>query len=267
VQGLLLHSLVMRTTLAITFGRIFRSRRLELDVSQAVLANALGIAGSHYSAIEAGKANASLALVDRIAETLGLRVKVAAAPLVVVTGPIVRDALHARLSGYVQRRLEAAGWNVLREVEISDGRLRGWIDLLAFDPVTGTLLIIEVKTSIDDVGRIERQVGWYGRIVTAVIPSHWKPAVIASWLLVLATGEADQAIATHREVFERAFPVRASTMREVLAGARPAAGQRGVALIDPRSRRRDWLVAARVDGRRTPLPYQDPAGAARLLGL
>jgi transcriptional regulator with XRE-family HTH domain len=257
----------MRTMLSVSLGRIFRGRRVELDLSQAAVASSVGIARSHYSAIEAGKANPSVGLVDRIVEALGLRLDVAAVPVVVVAGPIVRDALHARCSGYVQRRLEAAGWKVLREVEVSDGRLRGWIDLLAFDPRTRTLLVIEVKTSVDDIGRAERQLGWYSRVVRSVIAPDWKPAAIASWLLVLATTEVDQAIGAHREVFERAFPVRAAHMRDLLGGSRPAPGERGVALIDPRSRRRDWLIATRIDGRRTPLPYQDRVGASRLLGL
>ena len=257
----------MPTTLALSFARIFRGRRAELDLTQAVLSSALGISRSHYAAIEAGRANPSIVMLDRISEILGLRLDVVAAPLVVVTGPTTRDAVHARCSAYVQRRLEADGWIVLREVEVSDGRLRGWIDLVAFDPRSGTVLVIEVKTSIDDVGRVERQVGWYMRAVAAAIPSGWRRTRTVSWLLVLATSQADQAIGRHRDVFERAFPLRAATMRELAAGSSPAVGERGVALIDPRSRRRDWLIATRVDGRRTPLPYQDRAGAARILGV
>lgn len=255
------------TTLALSFARIFRGRRAELDLTQAVLSSALGISRSHYAAIKAGRANPSIAMVGRISEILGLRVNVVAAPLVLVTGPTTRDAVHARCSAYVQRRLEADGWIVMREVEVSDGRLRGWVDLVAFDPRSGTLLVIEVKTSIDDIGQLERQVGWYMRAVAAVIPSAWRPTRTVSWLLVLATFEADQAIGRHRDAFDRAFPLRAAGMRDVVARTSPAAGERGVALIDPRSRRRDWLIATRVDGRRTPLPYQDRAGAARILGV
>jgi transcriptional regulator with XRE-family HTH domain len=264
VQTCLLQCAAM-PTIAASIGRICRDRRSELDLTQAVLSAALGISRSHYAAIEAGRANPSIALVDRIAEALGVRLELRAAPLIVVAGPSVRDGVHARCSAYVQRRLEAAGWKVLRDVEVSDGRLRGWIDLLAFDPRTRTLLVIEVKTSIDDLGRIERQLGWYRGAVATVIPASWKPTNVVSWLLVLATAEADEAIGRHREAFERAFPVRAPRMREVAAGRAPSAGDRGVALIDPRSRRRDWLIAARVDGRRTPLPYQDRGGAARIL--
>jgi hypothetical protein len=40
---------------------------------------------------------------------------------------------------------------------------------------------------------------------------------------------------------------------------------RGLALIDPTSRRRDWLLPSRSDGRRTRAPYMDYADAARRL--
>jgi transcriptional regulator with XRE-family HTH domain len=248
------------------FAGICRERRAELDLTQAAVSQALGVSRSHYAAIEAGRANPTTALLDRIAETLGFRLALTAVPEVRITGPLARDVLHARCSGYVGRRLAAAGWLVLREVEISDGRLRGWIDLVAFDPRTGTLLVIEIKTAIDDVGRLERQVGWYARLAVAAVPSEWRPTRVVSWVLVLATAEVDQAVARHRDVLAEAFPGRAASMREVVAGSVPAALAPGFALIDPRSRRRDWLIPTRVDGRRTPLPYQDRAGAVRLLG-
>src|SRR6476646_1438716 len=97
----------MPTTLALSFARIFRGRRSELDLTQSVLSSALGISRSHYAAIEAGRANPSIVVLDRISEVLGLRVDVVAAALVLVTSPATRDAVHARCSAYVQRRLEA----------------------------------------------------------------------------------------------------------------------------------------------------------------
>jgi hypothetical protein len=40
---------------------------------------------------------------------------------------------------------------------------------------------------------------------------------------------------------------------------------RGLALCDPASRRREWLIRTRLDGRRSELPYRDYADAARRL--
>jgi transcriptional regulator with XRE-family HTH domain len=249
------------------FGLICRARRLELDLTQVALSAALGMSRSYYRAIEAGQANPSANLMDRIAETLGLRLDLSASAVVVVTGSRVLGAVHARCSGYVTRRLKSAGWLVLRDVEISDGRMRGWIDVLAFDPRTSTLLVIEIKTSIEDLGRLERQVGWYARAAAASIPADWHATRVVSWVLALASAEVDQVVAQHRDVIDVAFPARASSMRDVLGGSADATFAPGFALIDPRSRRRDWLIATRSDGRRSPAPYQDRAGAGTVLGV
>ncbi|MEJ7696498.1 MAG: hypothetical protein WKF78_07765 [Candidatus Limnocylindrales bacterium] len=62
-----------------------------------------------------------------------------------------------RCSPHVQRRFETEGWLTAREASDRErGRYVGWIDLLAFHPPTGTLLIIEIKTEIHDFGDIER---------------------------------------------------------------------------------------------------------------
>jgi transcriptional regulator with XRE-family HTH domain len=256
----------MTTSLIVRTAAICRDRRIELGTTQIAIARALEISRSHYAAIESGRANPSLALVDRIAEVLGVRLDLVARPIMIVPGARVRDALHACCSGYVARRLVADGWVVRREVPIEDGRLRGWIDILAYDPSSGTVLVIEVKTGIEDVGRLERQIGWYERAVASAIPPEWQPRSLASWVLILATAEADQAILQHGDILSTAFPTRALAMRDVLTGVSVPAN-RGLALIDPRSRRRDWLIATRTDGRRTPIPYQDRPGAMRIIGL
>jgi transcriptional regulator with XRE-family HTH domain len=256
----------MTTSLTGRMAAICRHRRVELGTTQIAVARALEISRSHYAAIESGRANPSLALVDRIGEVLGIRLDMVARPIVVVSGSRVRDALHACCSGYVARRLVADGWVVRREVPIEDGRLRGWIDILAYDPSSGIVLVIEIKTGVDDVGRLERQIGWYERAVASAIPADWRPNSIASWVLVLATAEADQAVIRHGDILGAVFPTRASAMRGVLAHVSAATG-RGLAMIDPHSRRRDWIIATRADGRRTPIPYQDREGAIRVLGL
>ena len=67
------------------------------------------------------------------------------------------------MSGHIARRLERSNWNVATEVEVGGDRSRGWIDLLAFRPATGLLLVVEVKTEIHDLGQIDRALGWYER--------------------------------------------------------------------------------------------------------
>ncbi len=254
-----------RTPIRISFGRACLETRLALDVTQQALAAQVGVTRSYIARIERGEANPSIRLIEDIADALGLELDLAARPPLILGGGLVRDVVHARCSAYVGRRLRGHGFETAREVEIVYGRSHGWIDLLAFDPRTGTVLLIEVKTRLDDLGAIERQLGWYERSArSAAREQGWEPRRVRSWLLVLASDEIDQTLRANRGFFDIAFPLRARDMALDLSGSGPAfAPGRGLAMIDPSSRARDWLVRTRLDGRRSPARYDDYADAAR----
>ncbi|MGH2446709.1 MAG: hypothetical protein ACRDGD_11845 [Candidatus Limnocylindria bacterium] len=61
------------------------------------------------------------------------------------------DAAHAALSAAVKSRLERWSWIVEVEVTYSRYGERGRIDLLAWHPATGILLVVEIKTDFVDV--------------------------------------------------------------------------------------------------------------------
>lgn len=257
----------MPSHLRVTFARLCLDTRTMLDITQQTLADAVGVSRPYIAAIESGRANPSLELVARVAERLGIELDLAARQPWVIARP-QHDLVHARCSGYIHRRLRSAGWEVRREVEVVHGRSHGWIDLLAFDPRTGTLLIVEVKTRVDDLGAIERQFSWYERSARGLARDlGWLPDRLAGWLVALASDEVDKAIRANADALAAAFPMRATDMHDVLNGRpQPTLPSRGLALIDPSSRRREWLVKSRSDGRRTPAPYRDYADAARRLG-
>jgi transcriptional regulator with XRE-family HTH domain len=237
------------------FGRLCRTTRTGLGLTQRQLAEAVGLSPGYVAAVEAGTANATLDVVDRIGNALGLELRIVGSPPVLI-GPRQREVVHARCSGYSDRRLRADGRLTLREVEVVHGRSHGWIDLLAFDPRTGRLVVVEIKTRLDDVGAIERQLGWYRRMAPAIARREgWLVREVSTWLLLLASDEVDLAIAANRELLKHAFPARGSALLDT--------SEPGLALIDPTSRRRSWLIRPRIDGRRTRLPYRDAADAAR----
>lgn len=183
-----------------------------------------------------------------------------------MNSPRQRDAVHARCSGYVDRRLMSLGWQTRGEVTIVRGRIRGWIDLLAYDPRRRILLVVEIKAWIDDLGSVERQLDWYVREAPAIGRElGWRPQRVVGWVLALATADIDETMRRNRDVIDRAFPGRARDLRGVLADRDPDPPSRGIALIDPRNRRRTWLIASRADGRRSVAPYRDSREAARLM--
>jgi transcriptional regulator with XRE-family HTH domain len=224
------------------------------------------VSRGYIAKIERGRANPSLELLERVASALGLEIDLVARAPVTIGGGRQRDLVHARCSAHVDGRLRSRGWLTAREVEVVHGRSHGWIDLLAFDPRTGIILVVEVKTMIDDLGAIERQIGWYERSAFEVARGlGWSPRRVASWLLLLATEEVEGVLRANRELMARAFPIRAREMSGLFEFGHRAIGGRGMALIDPHGKRRTWLIPSRVDGRRSRAPYLGYADAAQLL--
>lgn len=254
-------------SIRVRFASLCRDTRTQLGITQQQLAGSVGVSRGYIAKVEHGHANPSLELVERIAAALGIELGLVARTPFVIGGGRQKDLVHARCSGHVHRRLGVAGWVTAREVEVVHGRSHGWIDLLALDPTSGTLLIIEIKTRLDDLGAIERQLGWYERSAFDVARSlGWRPRRVLSWLLLLASDEVESSLRANQELLAGSFPIRAREMAGLLAqGDIPVRG-RGLALIDPASKRRTWILPARTNGRRSPAPYLDYAHAARRLG-
>jgi transcriptional regulator with XRE-family HTH domain len=248
-----------------TFGSACLDTRLRLDLTQQQVADRVGITRGYLAKVEAGSANPPLRLIEAIADAVGLELDLMIGAPTVLKNRLQRDLVHARCSGYVDRRLVGAQWQTAREVEVRHGRSHGWIDLLAFEPRSGRLLVIEVKTRLDDLGAIERQLGWYERAAWSVAKDlGWQPRRSMSWLLLLSSEEVEATIRANRSTLSGAFPRRAVDMLADLDAPDLAPiGARGMALIDPASRRRAWLIRSSVDGRRSGAAYVDYADAAR----
>lgn len=178
---------------------------------------------------------------DRLLSAIGARLVVA------VDAPFLADRerqlepAHARCSAHVVARLRRSGWETRAEVEVGGDRSRGWIDVLAFHPGHGVLLVIEIKTEIRDFGSIERALGWYERAgPSAARRFGWRPGAVQGCLLLLATQANDARAAMDRESFEVGFPVRARALDRLVAGTTsPTTDGRAVAM----------MTRGRADGR------------------
>jgi len=247
-------------------GLAVRDIRAALGWSQRRLAATARVSQAWVSLIERGRCpDASIETIDRLLSAMGATLVFdVRAPF--LTNPRQRDLVHARCSIHVARRLERAGWKVAREVEVGGDRSRGWIDVLAWHPATGLTVVIEVKTELHDLGAIERTLGWYEREAWAAARRlGWRPSRVMGMLVVLSTAEVDESIRANRDALAREFPLRARHLAGTVGDGHlhAARGARGLALIDPRSRRAAWLRPCRVDGRRSAAPYRDYADFIR----
>ena len=258
---------------------VVRTTRAGLRWPQRRLARQSGCSQSDIARIErVAKPELSLRQATKVLRALGIEPVLQLNPPRIAAPP-VRDRGHARMVGAVARRLRRAGFLVATEVEVGGTRWRGFIDVLAMHPGARLLLVVEVKTVIDDIGRTDRQLGAYVESAWAAAQLlGWRPRAATGLLVVLATDENDQRLRVHRELIDVAFPLRARDLMplargnvstvplrardlmplvRLLVSAVPPRGARGIAMVDPGSRRRDWLLPTTLDGRRTPAPYAD----------
>jgi transcriptional regulator with XRE-family HTH domain len=242
-------------------GATVKQARLARHWSQRRLARASGLDHSVIGRIERGQMpQLSFRTAGRVLQALAVEPHLRLiAPR--IAEPAIRDRAHARCVGMVARRLERAGFAVVTEAEVGTGRWRGFIDVVAMHPAQRLLLAIEVKTELRDIGEVDRQLGTYVEAVWAVATANaWRPRGVTGILLLLATTETDRRLQEHRAYVDRAFQLRARNLADIADGSSrslPARGVRGLAMVDPGSRRRQWLMPTAMDGRRTAAPYTD----------
>lgn len=239
-----------------------RSTRFDRGWSQAELGRAAGMSRSMVSAVEAGVRTPSLEGLERIARALDMTLVLELRAPLVLGRADQRDAAHARCVIAVRRALERLGYECAVEVPIADGRIRGWVDLLAWDRASGRLLVVEVKTELRDLGGLHRQMDLYARAAAGAAASlGWPAREVRVLAIFLATAENDERLLAQRDGIAAAFPTRGRALDAALLGG-PWKGW-GISMVDPRRRgTRAWLGLA-LDGRRRPAPYASYADFMR----
>ena len=221
------------------------------------------------SRLESGHATGlEIAVVERVLTALGMRARLVIDGRHLEDRDRQRDGVHARLTGYVARRLDRAGWLIAAEVPIGDGPPRGWIDLLAYRPTDRALLVEETKTDLPDMGGLQRSVAFYQREASgAARRLGWQPTRMGVLVVLLDSAAVAGRLADNRELVTRSFPARIGDMVTWLAtSGGPAPHGWGIGTFDPVSREKSWLRPTTLGSRRRPPAYRDYAEvAARLL--
>lgn len=242
--------------------------RNALRWTQAELGDRAGFSQSFVSLVEhMCMPDLTFESATLLLEAMGARLTLGVSAPFLADRELQRDPAHARSTAYITARLKRDGWLTATEVEIGGDRSRGWIDVLAYHPDQRLLLVIEVKTEIRDLGAIERTLGWYEREAwVAARRLGWRPKKLVGCLLLLATEMNEARIEENQAAFSAGFPIRATELRRIMSNeVPPPGGSRALALIDPRSRRKDWLRPSRLDGRPTTAPYLDYADFMRVI--
>jgi transcriptional regulator with XRE-family HTH domain len=196
------------------FGDGVRALRQRRGWRQQDLADAAGISRSAVGRIEQGRADRLTVMqLDRVATALEARIDVRLLWQHEQLDRLI-DAVHAELVELVVEELTGHGWMCAAEVTFSVYGERGSIDVLAFHEASGVVLVVEVKSSIPEIGNLlaplDRKVRHASRVAA---DRGWKARSVARLLVIAGGSTVWRRLDEHRATFEAAFPVRGHAVR------------------------------------------------------
>jgi transcriptional regulator with XRE-family HTH domain len=211
-------------------GRLFRTVRIQRGLRQRDLGELAGCSQRWIAELELGRLDAmSIGTVRAVGDILEIRVTVDAWWR---RGDGIRlmDAVHASLVEHTLRTLTEAGWLVVPEWSFNHFGERGSIDIVAWHDATRTLLIIEVKSRLDDVQELLHTFGRKARIAPDLLAKErgWVPSNIATMLVVGDGNASREVVRRHATTFDARWPERTARckafVREPGSGTSPFRG-------------------------------------------
>jgi transcriptional regulator with XRE-family HTH domain len=211
---------------AVRFGRQFRALRVRLEKRQSDVSTRARLSRSLIGAIDRGE-------LDGV--TVGALVKAAAA-LGADVDLYLRwrgerldrlvDEAHAALVDTFVLLLQRLGWIVEVEVSFSIWGERGSIDILAFHPQFGALLIVEIKSVIADSQATLHGLDRKARLGRDVIQGRaWDVRHVSRLLVIGATATSRRRVARLAATYDATLPERGTATRRWLRRPdRPLAG-------------------------------------------
>lgn len=234
-------------------GVRLRAARIRKGLRQADLAARCGVSDGTVSRLERGQAGAmALGQIRRVAAALEVRIEMTARAR---GGDLERlvNARHAALTEAVLVGLaKAPGWTARPEVSFAIYGERGVVDVLAWHAASRSVLVIEVKTAIVDVGEMLGTLDRKRRLAPAIGRSlGWSPETVSTWLVVGDGMTNRRQIAAHRATLAASLPADGRQLRAWLAT--PRGEIRGLSLVSdrrPASTRTGYATPRRVRARR-----------------
>jgi transcriptional regulator with XRE-family HTH domain len=198
----------------VRFGLAMRALRRRRAWTQEQLAERAGVSRCAVQQIERGGADAFTGrVIRRIAVGLGARFE----QRVLWQGEALDrllDADHAGIVERVIRWLRAEGWEVVPEATFAVNGERGSIDVLAFHPETGTLLVIEVKSVVPDIQGLLGGVDRKARLAPAMARNRgWRVHNVGRVVVLPDDSTTRRRVEHHRATLDAALPARTAAVR------------------------------------------------------
>ena len=188
-------------------GAAFRVVRLRRGWRQMDVATRAGVSDSLVSSIERGRVSTlTIESLRRVAAVLDIRIDVQPRWRGADLDRLL-NARHSALGDAVARMLRDLGWEVAVEVSFSISGERGFIDLLAWNAATRTLLVIELKTEIVEVQELIGIVDRKTRLAARVGRQRgWLPATVATWVVIAEGSTNRHRVDRFSGLLRTAFP-------------------------------------------------------------
>jgi transcriptional regulator with XRE-family HTH domain len=188
---------------------------------QADVARLAGVSPKLISRIECGRIDGVVAgRVMRVARALDIRLEWNAWWR---GGELDRmvNAGHAAMHESVARWLRGSGSLIAPEASFSIYGERGVIDVLAFEPASRALLVVELKTQLVDVQALLGAVDRYRRLAPALARERgWEAQAVSAWVVLRDTATNRRRLAAHATVLRSAFPQDGRAIRGWLSRPR-----------------------------------------------
>ena len=119
------------------------------------------------------------------------------------------DTRHASLVDRLVAMLTSSQWQVATEVSFNIRGERGSIDILAFHPATGSLLVIEVKSVVPDMQAMLVAIDRKGRLARDIARERgWLVTSVTRLLVLPDDRTARRRVEDHTATFRTALPAR-----------------------------------------------------------
>ena len=214
----------------IRFGLGVRALRRRRRWTQAGLGWRAGVSRSVIGRIERGEADrVPVQTLSGVATELGARIDVR---LLWHGEGLDRllDARHAALVNGTLDLLARETWEAAAEVSFNLRGERGSVDILAFHPQTGCLLVVEVKSVVPDMQAMLVALDRKGRLGSEIGAGHGWPATSVTRLLVVPDDRTTRRrIDALARTFAFALPARTIEVRRWIR--EPAGARHGVLFL------------------------------------
>lgn len=211
---------------ALRVGRQFRALRVRLQQRQTDVAESAGVSRSLIASIDRGELDGvTLGALVAAARALGADVDVRLRWRGEQLDRLVDEA-HAAVVETTVRRLRRLGWFVDVEVSFSIWGERGSVDVLAFHPAHGSLLVVEVKSTIADSQATLHGLDRKARLARDIAKDRsWEVRHVSRLLVVAASATSRRRVARLADTYDAALPTRGTAVRRWLVRPdRPIAG-------------------------------------------